>query len=64
VNKTFKSENLKEVHHTREDNIKLDFNKIGSEGVGWIQLAEDKFWVWAAVNVGTKFVSHKACGMS
>jgi hypothetical protein len=33
-----------------EDNTKMVFREIGSEGVDWIYLAEDRDQCWALVN--------------
>jgi hypothetical protein len=38
-----------------QDNIKIDFEETGYEGVGWIQLAENKVPFWAVVISVTKF---------
>jgi hypothetical protein len=33
----------------------MDFNEVGCDDVGWIQLALDRFYLWAVVNIGTTF---------
>jgi hypothetical protein len=34
-----------------EDNIKLDLREIGIDGANWIQLAQDRVWWRACVNM-------------
>jgi len=38
----------------REDNIKMDFQEVGYEGMDWISLAQDRDRCWALVNAVTK----------
>jgi hypothetical protein len=33
-----------------EDNIKMDFQEVGCEGMDWIKLAEVRDWCWTLVN--------------
>jgi hypothetical protein len=33
-----------------EDNIKMDLREIWIDGANWIQLAQDRFQLWAFVN--------------
>jgi hypothetical protein len=33
-----------------EDNIKMDLKEIGIDGANWIQLAQDRFQLWAFVS--------------
>jgi hypothetical protein len=39
-----------------EDNINMNFRKIGCEALNWIQLAKDRVQFWAFVNV---LMNHK-----
>lgn len=39
----------------RKDNIKLDYKLIDSEGVDWIDLAQDRDKLRAAVKMSVKF---------
>jgi hypothetical protein len=34
-----------------EDNIKIDLQEVGSEGMNWVELALDRDRWWALVNV-------------
>jgi len=36
--------------HRWEDNIKMDLQEVGCEGVDWIELARDRNWWRAFVN--------------
>jgi hypothetical protein len=36
--------------HRWEDNIKMDLQEVGSGGVDWIELAQDRDRCWAFVN--------------
>jgi hypothetical protein len=36
--------------HRWEDNIKLDLQEVGCEGMDWIELAQDRERRWALVN--------------
>jgi len=37
--------------HRWEDNIKMDLQEVGYEGMDWIELAQDRDRWWALVNV-------------
>jgi hypothetical protein len=37
--------------HRSEDNIRMDLREIGSEGVDWMHLAQDRDQWWALVNM-------------
>jgi hypothetical protein len=37
--------------HRWEDNIKMDLREMGIDGVNWIQLAQNRVWWWAFVNM-------------
>jgi hypothetical protein len=37
--------------HRWEDNIKLDLGEIGTDGVNWIQLAQDRVQWWTFVSM-------------
>ena len=37
------------TRHRREDNIKMDLQEVGSGGLDWIELAEDRDRWWALV---------------
>ena len=36
---------------TWEDNIKMDLQEVGWEGMEWTDLGQDREWWWALVNV-------------
>ena len=36
--------------HRWEDNIKMDLQELGCGGMDWIELAQDRFRLWALVN--------------
>ena len=40
---------LGRTRHRREDNIKMDLQEVGSGGLDWIELAEDRDRWWALV---------------
>jgi hypothetical protein len=42
---------LRRPRHRWEDNIKMDLGVIEINGANWIQLAQDKVWLWAFVNM-------------
>jgi hypothetical protein len=37
--------------HIGEDGIRMDLGETGWGGVEWIQLAQDRGWWWALVNM-------------
>jgi hypothetical protein len=37
-----------------EDNIKINHREIGINGANWIQMAQDRVWLWAFVNTVMK----------
>jgi len=39
------------LRHRWEDNIKVDLQEVGYEGMDWIELAQDRDRWWALVNV-------------
>jgi hypothetical protein len=42
---------LERPRHKWEDGIRRDLRKIGWGSVDWIQLAQDRDWWWAFVNM-------------
>jgi hypothetical protein len=42
---------LRRPRHRGKDNIKMDIREIGSEGVDWINLAQDRNWWQTLVNM-------------
>jgi hypothetical protein len=42
---------LRTPRHRREDNIKMELGEIELKGVDWINLAQDRDWLQALVNM-------------
>jgi hypothetical protein len=42
---------LERPRHRWEDGIRMDLREIGWGSVDWIQLAQDRDWWWALVNM-------------
>ena len=45
-----------------EDNIEMDLQEVGCEGMDWIDLAQDRDRWWALRNVVVKLWSTGKCG--
>jgi hypothetical protein len=61
--------NLKEKTHERhwrvwEDNIKMDLQEVGCEGIDWIDLAQDRYKCRGLVNVVMDLRVPKMWGIS
>ena len=41
---------LERPRHRWEDNIRMDLQEVGCEGVDWVELAQDRDRWWALVN--------------
>ena len=50
VGKPDKKSPLKRPRHRWEDNIKMDLQEVGYEGMNWLELAEDRDRWWALVD--------------
>ena len=50
--------------HRGEDNIKMDLQEVGCEGVDWIDVAQDRDRWWALVNVVMNIRIHETWGIS
>jgi hypothetical protein len=37
--------------HRRRDNIKIDLRETACGGIDWVNLPQDKYWLWAFVNM-------------
>jgi len=42
---------LGRTRHRQEDNIKMDLQEVGWRGISWIDLAQDRDWWQALVNM-------------
>ena len=47
-----------------DDNIKMDLQEVGCEGVDWIELAKNRDRWWALMNAVMNFGFHKMWGIS